>query len=295
MGIASSQQNNCTAGKPMIEKKIFANGFEYLHVSNQSAEAEIALQGAHLFHYRRHGDSPLLWLSSLSHFEHGKAIRGGIPICWPWFGKHSSNPNLPQHGFARTAIWEHVETKEKDDSTTEITLQLKETPESLSLWPHSFCLRLQIIVSETLQLRLITTNCDSDNFVITSALHSYFGVSDIRNVRVSGLDQTPFLDTLTMQREVQDGDIRINQEIDRVYQGVANSLELSEDNRRILIQNEGSQSSVVWNPWIEKSRGMSDFNNDGYQNMLCIETANAMEDERLLAPGATHTLGVIIS
>jgi glucose-6-phosphate 1-epimerase len=280
---------------PTTETKTLNNGFQYLVIRNKSAEAKIALQGAHLFHFQKHGDEPLLWVSKKSHFTNGKAIRGGIPICWPWFGKHKTDANLPQHGFARTTLWEYVATKEKDDSSTEITLRLPNTPNNAVLWPYKAELTLRITIGSILQLDLITRNCGRQAFTISSALHSYFTVSTINDVTVKGLDNTPFLDTLTMKHDVQNGNIRIHQETDRVYQNVLHPITLHDRKRVISIRSMGSKSAVLWNPWIEKSQLMTDLNNNGYQKMLCIETANALEDEHTLAPGTTHTLSTSIS
>ncbi len=279
----------------LLETKTLHNGFSYFLVTNKNATAKIALQGAHVFHFQRHGNPPLLFISNKSHFETGKAIRGGIPICWPWFGKHKSNSTFPQHGFARTALWQCIETKEDNDLSTEITLQLENTQKNKKLWPYKTDLRLKITISDTLSLQLITINRDTRSFTLSSALHSYFAVSNIANVIIKGLNNTPFNDTLTMEHKQQTDDITITEETDRVYQEVYQPIELHDKERVIRIHNEGSKSVVLWNPWIEKSLTMTDLDNNGYKNMLCIETANAFKDERSLAPGETHTLGMIIS
>jgi glucose-6-phosphate 1-epimerase len=279
----------------MIETKTLPNDFTYLSVSNKSANAKIALQGAHLFHYQRQGKVPLLYVSNTSHFANGKAIRGGIPVCWPWFGKHKKDTNLPQHGFARTALWQCINVHEDDPYSTEITLQLEDMQKTKKLWPYKADLFLKILISDTLNLQLITTNRDNESFTISSALHSYFSVSDISNVTVKGLDNTPFIDTLTMEHKQLIGDISIAQETDRVYQEVFRPIQLHDSERVITINNIGSKSVVLWNPWIEKSLTMADLDDKGYKKMLCIETANAFDDERILSPGNTHTLGMTIS
>lgn len=279
----------------MIETKTLANGFRYLFVSNKSATAKIALHGAHLFHYQRPPDPPLFYVSSTSHFENGKAIRGGIPVCWPWFGKHKSDSKLPQHGFARTTPWQCIETAESDNFTSELTLQLEDIQENDLLWPYKAELCLKIKISDTLTMQLITTNLDSRSFTISSALHSYFAISNIENVLVKGLNNTPFVDTLTMTHKQHSDDINISRETDRVYQDVHQPIELHDAERIIRIDNKGSKSVVLWNPWIEKNRQMADMADDDYKTMLCIETANAFKDVRTLVSGETHTLGMTIS
>ncbi len=265
---------------------------DIIEVKNNSATAKIALQGAHIFHYERKGEKPLLWLSEISDFQDGKAIRGGVPVCWPSFGMN--NPDLPQHGFSRTALFEHVSTKELDANTTEVILILRHSEATLALWPYKFELELKITVSEKLTMELTTKNIDDKTFKITQALHSYFAISHISDAKIKGLDQKPYLDALTNEQEVQNGDILIKEEVDRVYQEVNNEIFLEDKDRTISIKNEGSSSVVVWNPWIEKGKRMSGMRDEAYNDFVCIESANAFEDFKLLKPNQKHTLKVII-
>ncbi len=276
----------------MITNKHTTNGFEYIEIQNKSATAKVALQGGHLFHYQQQDKSPLLWLSDKSFFETGKAIRGGIPLCWPWFGKHSTNPELPQHGFARTSLFTLLESNEPDENTTELTLLFESSARTLALWPYKFRILLNITIGPTLTIALTTTNCDTETFTISSALHSYFAVSDIGDVTVQGLDKTEYWDALTDATKIQQDILRINEEVDRVYQRPNNSLLLLDGDRTVQINSKGSASAVIWNPWINKSKGMADMQDDSYKTMLCIETANALKDARKLASGEEHTLQV---
>jgi glucose-6-phosphate 1-epimerase len=274
----------------MIVQKTFDNGFEYIEVVNTTARAAIALQGAHLFHYESLDDRPLLWVSKAAFFATGKAIRGGIPICWPWFGKHTTNSRLPQHGFARTSLWELFDQNESDKEQTVVVLRLTDSRESLKLWPYQFELLLTVTIGRKLTIALTSKNCDSQAFTITSALHSYFAVSDIDRVEVEGLDQISYFDALTRENKVQQGNVVITRETDRVYQNVSYPLTIHDQKRTIRINARGSNSAVVWNPWQQKCAAMTDMNNDSYKTMLCVETTNALQDLRILAPGETHTL-----
>jgi len=265
---------------------------EIIEINNAVASVKIALQGAHIFHYQRKGEEPLLWLSDTSDFEYGKAIRGGVPICWPSFGMN--NPELPQHGFARTAKFVHVETKEIDESTTEVTLKLTHSKETLLIWAYQFDLELKVSISDTLTMELKTTNKDSRSFTITQALHTYFSVSDILHVEIKGLDKKPYLDALTNKQCLQNGDIVFRNEVDRVYQEVDSEIVLKDKNRTVNIKNEGSSSAVVWNPWIEKGSRMSGMKADAYKQFVCIESANAFEDFVVLEPNESHTLKATI-
>ena len=279
----------------MISHKKKENGFASIEVINKSASAEIALQGAHLFYFRPVAEQSLLWLSKKSFFESGRAIRGGIPICWPWFGRHPENSALPQHGFARISDWELVEVQEPDDQTTEIRLQLHHCVESLQLWPYRFSLLLTLTIGRTLSLALTTKNCDVRPFEITAALHSYFAVENIHTVHVDGLAGRPYFDSLTGKECVQQSPIRIGQEVDRIYHQVESPVTLHDQKRSVRIDASGSSSAVIWNPWQEKSVAMADMHDDAYTTMLCIETANAPGDARRIEPGEEHTLRAVIS
>jgi len=277
----------------MITHKKLTNEFEYIEVKNKAAEAKVALQGAHLFHYERAGEEPILWLSEASDFEVGKAIRGGVPICWPWFG-FNEDRTLPQHGFARTALWEFVGGDEVDAKTTVLTLRLTHDEKTLQMWHYKFLLELKITISDKLSMELKTTNLDESAFKISQALHTYFSVSHISEVAIKGLDKKPYLDALTWKNEIQNGDITFNQEVDRVYQEVDGEIVLGDKKRKIHIKNHGSSSVVVWNPWIEKTLRMSGMKPNAYENMVCIESANAFDDARVLKPQEVHILGAVI-
>jgi D-hexose-6-phosphate mutarotase len=278
----------------MIQEKTFPNGFKYLEIENSSATAKVALQGGHLFHYQVHGQEPLLWLSEKSYFETGKAIRGGVPICWPWFGKHSSNSALPQHGFARTSEFTLLEVNEKDTSCTELTLQLESSAASFALWPYHFQLQLHISIGQSLTIALTTSNCGSSDFTISSALHTYYMVSEIGNTSIKGLDGLKYRNFLTSTCAKQDGLLIINEEVDRVYDGINTPLTLNDLNRSIQISSMGSSSAVIWNPWKDKSRQINDMADDAYKTMLCIETAIVGNDSRKILAGSQHILKATI-
>lgn len=272
----------------MFEFKKMPNGFKYIEVSNDSARAKIAVQGAHLFHYERVGEEPILWLSESSDLEDGKHIRGGIPICWPSFGLN--NPELPQHGFARNRMWDLINIIENDSNETVVILELNDTKKSRREWDYKFNLQIKIIISKTLEVELVTNNRDSKPFKFTQALHTYFNISDISNVYVEGLDNKPYLDAVVNEKHIQKGDVAFNSEVDYVYQEVDKDIVLKDKNREIKIESEGSSSVVVWNPWIEKAKRMSGMKDEAYREFVCIETANAFDDYKILQSGEVHTL-----
>ena len=280
----------------MIKHKYFSDHFEYVEVSNASARAKIALQGAHLFHYERIGEAPLLWLSKKSLFRTGQAIRGGVPVCWPWFGKNPANSELPQHGFARTSVWNLLQVKEIDEQTTEVILQLLPSAETFQLWPYKFELLLSITVGQgqELALSLSTKNVDAQAFEITEALHSYYAIENINNVYIEGLADKLYFDSVTGKECQQQGNVTIFREVDRIYRKVDYPVSLHDRSRTISINARGSASAVVWNPWQEKSTAMTDMEDDSYKTMLCVETTNAPGDAIQLAPGEQHTLTSIL-
>ncbi len=279
----------------MISLKKMQNRFEYISIDNDSASAKIALQGAHIFEFMPHNKRAILWMSQASDYENGKAIRGGIPICWPWFGQHATDESFPQHGFARTSMFSHVESKEVDTHTTQVTLKLQHYPQSLAMFPYRFELLVKITVSTILSIELTTTNLCDKSFEITQALHSYFNISHISNVAVHGLDKKRYYDALTGEHQEQVGDITFSEELDRVYQEVDSVISLVDKAKVINIENEGSASVVVWNPWCEKCSKMSAMENDSYETFVCIESANALDDFILLKPNESHTLKATIA
>jgi len=278
----------------MIIHKEFDNGFKYIEIQNTHAKAKIALQGAHLFHYKLKDKPSLLWLSDEAYFEKEKAIRGGVPICFPWFGKNKDDASLAQHGFARTQLWDVVWEEERDDGT-HIRLQLKENESTLALWAYKFTVHMDITISKTLTMSLSVTNTDTKPFEISTALHTYFNVSDIANVCIKGLDTKVYYDALIDATYTQEGDVVIDEEVDRVYVNPSETITLVDEGLEVSLEQVGSESLVVWNPWVEKSKLMVDMSDDGYKTMICLETANAREDARVVQAGETHVLKAIIS
>ena len=263
-----------------------------MEIKNNQASAKIAFQGAHIYEYKRKGEDDLLWLSEISEFKEGVAIRGGIPICWPSFGMN--NPTLPQHGFARTSEFEHIHTKEIDADTTQVLLCLVDNATTRKLWDYKFELDVLFTISNTLKIELTTRNLDTKPFTITQALHSYFAVSNIENIKIYGLENKPYFDALQEKTFIQKGVIEISEEFDNVYQNVDKPLVLQDKEREIKLKAQGSSSVVVWNPWIEKCSRMSAMKKDAYKEFVCIETANAFDDFKVLEPQESHTLSLEI-
>ncbi len=275
-----------------------------LRVDNAHATALIALQGAQVLEYCEKGQRPLLWLSEQAEFKRGQSIRGGIPVCWPWFGDIRRNPEtvqrmangakLPAHGLVRSESWILDNISEQADAT-QITLSYATMATTQPAWPHDAALTLTIRVGATLGLALSTRNDAPVPIAISQALHTYFPVSDIREVTVNGLEQRRYIDALDDWREhIQNGAIAFAGETDRIYLDAPPRIEIVDRGwqRSIFLQARNSHSAIVWNPWIEKAQRLSQFADAAWQRMLCIETANALSDSITLAPGTEQTLGV---
>lgn len=269
------------------------NGFQTLEIRNAAATAKIALQGAQLFEYARPGAPALLWVSPTARFENGKAIRGGIPVCWPWFGKNAEHPERPQHGFVRTAPWTLESVDESHAHLTVVTLTLEHTQVEQPWFPYRYRLTLRIAVGDSLAVSLTTENRDSVAFEITEALHTYFNVGDIDAVRLHGLEDAVYADaTDGFALKTSPNPVTVTAETDRVYRDTEAAVTIRDERfgRSIIVGKEGSRSTVVWNPWTAKAARLEDFADDGYTTMVCIETANALTESVTVAPGESHTI-----
>ena len=257
------------------------------------ATATVALQGAHVMTYQPTGQAPLIWLSKFAKFASGKSIRGGAPVCWPWFGPHASNAQFPGHGFARTVPWQLLDAKQLPDGRVRLEFELVQSEATRAQWPHESLVRNIVTVGQELEIELETTNTGHVPFQLGQALHTYFEVGDIRRATVAGLEGCDYVDKVDgSTRKRQEGPVTFTQETDRIYVGTRGCCGIQDPalDRTILITSTGSRSTVVWNPWIEKADKMGDFGQDGYLNMVCVETANAAEDVITLAAGETHTM-----
>ena len=270
-------------------------GLAVAKVSNSYGTATIALQGAHVMTWALRKQRSVLWLSKFAKFAPGKSIRGGVPICWPWFGLHASEAKFPGHGFARTVMWEVVATERLRDDSTRLTFRLVQDDVTRAQWPHACEALAFITVGPSLVIDLVTRNTGSATMTVGDAFHTYFDVSDIRQCRIHGLGGLPYLDKVDGgKKKQQSGAVTIGEEVDRIYLDSAADVLIDDPGfrRRIRIAKHGSRSSVVWNPWSEKAAKMGDFGPDGYLNMVCVESANADIDVVQVPAGGEHRLRV---
>ncbi len=263
-----------------------------IQIKNKMGEATISKYGGQLISWKPlEAKETVIWLSDKAQFSEGKAIRGGIPICWPWFG---NKEGYSAHGLVRTKIWKHVLTEDQGDVTL-VKLQCSSDGRTLTIWPFSFLLEIEFHIADELLIALKTYNTGKKPFYITEALHTYFHVSHIKDVIVQGFEGVEYLDkTKDFISLKQHGKIRILEETDRIYLNPGPATIIDNGwKRNIHIRNSGNVHTVLWNPGIEKSQAMADMSPWGYTSMLCVESANTKDLE--VAPGEKHTLTQEIS
>jgi D-hexose-6-phosphate mutarotase len=274
-------------------------GLIFAQIDNARGTAGLCLQGAHLTTFRpKDQDEPVIWLSDHAKFAPGKSIRGGAPVCWPWFGPHATESAFPGHGFARTAMWEVTKTAALASGETGITLALVDNEQSRAQWPHPSRVELDVVVGASLKANLKTTNLGDGDMRIGEALHTYFRIGDIAAIRVLGLDGCEYVDRVGgVNRRTQAGDVVFSGEADQVYVDTEATCVIEDGRlkRRIVVAKSGSRSTVVWTPWAEKADKMGDFGPDGWRSMVCIESGNALDNVVVVPAGQSHCLGVVYS
>ena len=280
-----------------------ADDIPHIKIKNAFASAKISLQGAHVLSWQPDKEDEVIWLSEDATFAREKSVRGGIPICWPWFGaadfdRETTIP-LPAHGFARTVFWKVVDASPFSSGETQVTFQLDTTTLSINteeMWPTATLATYRIVIGKRLSLTLTTLNNSNEEFTLGQALHTYFNVADISAVTVLGLENKEYLDkTKKFKRCTQTTPLTISGEVDRIYLDTDDTVKINNSKRNIVIKTKGSRSTVVWNPGETVANKMGDLGSDGYKAMLCVESANAAEDVVTLKPGESHQLQAIYS
>jgi glucose-6-phosphate 1-epimerase len=263
-------------------------------ISTPAAEADLYLQGAHVTHWTPRGQRPVLFVSPKSLFTPGKAIRGGVPIIFPWFGPRSDGKPGPSHGFARTLEWAMEGATLTNDGNVEITLALAPNEITKGFGYADFHLRFRVTIGSELKLELETRNDAKEPLTYEQALHAYFAIADIRQASVSGLEGTTYIDKTDgfKRKKLGNEPVRIAKETDQVHLSTQATCVIHDPlwNRNIIVEKTGSDSTVIWNPWIDKTKGMSDMAPDGWQEMICVETANAADNAIHLPPGDSRKL-----
>ena len=275
-------------------------GLTRLAMDTDTCAAELYLHGAHLCRWQPRGQAhPVLWMSDASRFEAGAPIRGGVPICFPWFGPKAGDPSAPVHGVARISLWTLDAVAVEPDGAIVVRLGLGPGTQAGADTSHNLALAFELRLGSALAMALTATNTGESPSTFEEALHTYLAVGDVRRVAVAGLEGATYVDKVdgAMRKTQTDALITIAGETDRLYLDTDAAVTLTDPGfgRRIRVAKTGSRSSVVWNPWVAKSRAMPDFGDDEWPGMICIETANAADNAVTLPPHASHTMTATIS
>lgn len=272
-------------------------GLDKLVIENSFACCQIYLQGAHIVEYTPHAESNILWVSSIAKYGTQQAIRGGIPICWPWFGSHPHDSSMPSHGFARNCVWSLISVTTDEDDKTLVHLKLKSNSVTRKLWPFEFELDYRICIGSQLTVSLTTHNHDQQFFSISEAIHSYFKLQDVASASVLKLSGCYYIDKLAAGITVQQcGDVAIDQAIDRIYLNAPDQQLIVDKllGRTISVEKSGCADTVIWNPWRYQAQQIKDFDDQGYRQMVCVEAVNSRVNQINIAPNASHTMSQTI-
>ena len=267
-------------------------GLPKVQITTPEVIGEIYLHGAHVTSWKPSGADEVLFLSSQSRWDHSHAIRGGIPICFPWFGGKSDDPAAPAHGFARTKEWS-IESISQAGRAVTVSMFTESDESTRRWWPADFRLVYRATFAPELGLELLMTNTGRTALRFEEALHAYHRVGDVEKARLQGLDGVQYLDkTDSNRKKMQRGDIAITSETDRVYLDTTGAIELDDPviHRATQVVKENSRTTVVWNPWVQRARALSDLGDDEWTQMICIESSNVSDFAVDLAPGQQHTM-----
>ena len=264
-----------------------------ISVCHPAAQGEIFLHGAHLTQWQPAGHEPVLFVSSNSAFDPNSAIRGGVPICFPWFGPHATDKSLPSHGFARITQWDLVNIQHTSDAVN-VHLQLVSTPKTHELWGSDFVANFHVSFGASLTMRLDVSNTGSSPLTFEEALHTYYRVSDVRNITVGGLKGAEYISKAEggLRKTQTDELVRFDRETDRLYLHTAATCVIDDPGmkRRITVEECGSLSTVVWNPFEKRGSELKDIGPGNWEPYVCVETANCGENAVTLPPGRTHEM-----
>ena len=272
-------------------------GLPFIQISNQKASALLSVYAGQVLSFKPLGEKEdFFFISENAYFKEGKAIKGGIPICWPWFGAPPaslSNQNAPSHGFARDNFWSVESIESLSNGDTQVKLIFVDSDKTTSLWAHHFYLSLSITIGDSLGLELLTKNTGQHAFNMTEALHTYFNVGDATQVEVLGLEKTEYLDKADgFVKVCQIGAIKISEETDHIHVDVKHDITINDPvfNRKINIMSSGNKNVVVWNPWDKGSEKIVDLDSDDYKHFICVEIANTASNTVKLLPNEEYKL-----
>jgi len=291
-------------------KQVQKGELDAIQINHPLFKATLLLQGAQLIKFcpQNNQYKNLLWLSNQVEYKIGQPLRGGIPICWPWFGNLDKNPkniqqqtninNAPAHGIVRDIPWAVHSIIESCEAVI-IDLKIQSNDSLKRIWPYDFSLTARFTFSQTLSVELITENTGQSSFHFSQALHTYLPTEDIRQTYIHNAQQTEYIDALDeWTKKKQQGRVVFNQETDRLYFFENNAgenqfeLRVESPNQQLILKTSNSLSAVIWNPWVDKSKRLSQFSADDYKSMYCIESANVMSDHKSVAKNEKQSIAL---
>ena len=283
--------NNVTGLSVSTER----HGLPIIQCRTAGGESRLLVQGAQLVEWAPHGQPPVVWLSPDAKWIPGKSPRGGIPICWPWFGPHDTREEYPPHGIVRAATWELIKATLLVDESHRLHFRWAPQSSHSDYWPFNTPLEVRYTLGEALEIELVTRNDSTEDLTLTEALHTYFGVADVREITIRGLEGFDYIDKVDDgRRKQQSGPITMTGETDHIYLSTQADCLIQDPllNRTIRIEKRGSRSTVVWNPWEDKAKRLGDLGENDYLKMVCVESGNVADDRITLKPGEQHRLWV---
>ena len=277
-----------------VQHSLSDEGLPLFALSGAFGSARFSPQGAHLLEFTPQGGQPLLFLSKRTHLAPGKAIRGGVPVIFPWFGPRNGHPASPMHGLVRTRLWNIDALSVPENGPASVRFSIHSNEETQKLWPHAFALSLEFILGSALDIRWEVKNTGPAPFTFEQALHPYFPVRDVHSASVSGLRNAEYIDkTDAFHRKLDSAEaVTFAAETDRLYLHTSTDCVLHDPaaGRKLTISKTGSSSSVVWNPWITKAAALEDLGDDEWPHFTCVEQVNAADNALTLPAGASHFL-----
>jgi glucose-6-phosphate 1-epimerase len=272
-------------------------GLPRVRITGPHGKGEVYLYGAHVTSWRPKGFDDVVYVSSKARWQEGQAIRGGIPVCFPWFRGKADDPKAPAHGFARTRMWQ-LESIVESNGRVSVTMFTESDDQTRRWWPAEFRLVHRVSFGSELKKELVCTNAGTSPLRFEEALHTYNRVANVQDTRVQGLDGAHYLDNTNSNLDkVQQGDVAIASQTDNAYLSTRNAVDLIDPGmqRRIRLTKENSLNTVVWNPWREKASEMKDLGDGEWAQFLCVEACNIRDAAITLAPGQEHKMTAIVS
>ena len=271
-------------------------GLPKVQIQSPVAHGEMYLHGAHVTSWRPSNSEEVLFVSSASQWNNSKPIRGGVPICFPWFSNKSDDPAAPLHGFARITAWQ-LESITQNNGIVTVSMSMESNETTQTLWPSHFRIIHRVTFGSELTLEIEVMNTGTASFRFEEAQHSYFKIGNIKSVLVHGLEGVEYIDKIDDKRQkTQAGAISFHSETDRIYLMTDAPIQVDDSalQRCITIEKHNSFSTVVWNPWINKAKAMADFGDEEWPDMICIETCNVGDAAIELPPARQHTMKSVV-